>query len=123
MCHASLHQGQFLVDHRVDAQAYGLIDTLRTAGALTLSLVAVKGESIVGHVAFRPVTISSPTVTIDALLGLAPLAVVPTQQRTGIGSRIFAAGLLLEACGTTVYGVVVVLTRAALVSWPPKRMA
>jgi hypothetical protein len=35
------------------------------------------------------------------------LAVVPTQQRTGIGARLVAGGL--EACGTTAYGVVVVV--------------
>src|SRR5262245_4449155 len=34
-----------------------IVDALRDAGALTLSLVAMHGERIVGHVAFSPVTI------------------------------------------------------------------
>lgn len=35
-----------------------VIEALRAAGALTLSLVATQGGEIVGHVAFSPVTIN-----------------------------------------------------------------
>jgi putative acetyltransferase len=67
-----------------------LVDELRDCGALRVSLVAeIKGQ-IVGHVAFSP-------VTVDGLLcdwfGLAPLAVSPIYQRSGIGSRLVNAGL------------------------------
>ena len=34
-----------------------IVDALRAAGALTVSLVAVQNGEIVGHVAFSPVTI------------------------------------------------------------------
>jgi putative acetyltransferase len=35
-----------------------IIDALRDANALTISLVAVAGKRVVGHIAFSPVTIS-----------------------------------------------------------------
>lgn len=98
--------------HRVHSRAFGqpqegdLVDALRYAGALTITLVAVKDGDIVGHIAFSPVTITSSISTIEAI-GLAPMAVLPEDQRTGIGSRLVEAGL--EACSDTDYGVVVVL--------------
>ena len=36
-----------------------IVDALRAAGALTISLVAVENGEIVGHVAFSPVTIDA----------------------------------------------------------------
>jgi putative acetyltransferase len=63
----------------------------------------------VGHIAFSPVTITSDTITIDAI-GLAPMAVLPEYQRQGIGSQLVEAGL--DACHNTPYGVVVVLGHA-----------
>jgi putative acetyltransferase len=41
-----------------DAEAR-LVDTLRDAGRLTISLVAVVEEGVVGHVAFSPVTVDT----------------------------------------------------------------
>jgi putative acetyltransferase len=98
--------------HRVNSLAFGrpheadLVDALRRHGGLTISLVALQDGRIVGHIAFSPVTIMSDTATIDAL-GLAPMAVLPAYQHTGIGSQLVEAGL--SACHTTPYGVVVVL--------------
>lgn len=98
--------------HHVHTLAFGqpqegdLVDALRRAGALTLSLVAVTDGRIVGHIAFSPVTITSSTATIEAL-GLAPMGVLPDRQRTGIGSRLVEAGL--ETCREMGYGLVVVL--------------
>jgi putative acetyltransferase len=83
-----------------------LVDALRRHNALTISLVAVQGGRLVGHIAFSPVTITSSTATMEAL-GLAPMAVLPTYQRRGIGSQPVEAGL--TACHHTAYGVVVVL--------------
>jgi putative acetyltransferase len=71
--------------HHIHALAFGqpqegdLVDALRGAGALTLSLVAVTDGRIVGHIAFSPVTIASRTATIEAL-GLAPLGVLAQAQ-------------------------------------------
>ncbi len=83
-----------------------LVDALRRAGVLTISLIAVKDDLIVGHIAFSPVTISSDTTTIEAI-GLGPMAVSPEFQRQGIGSQLVEASL--EACRQTDYGIIVVL--------------
>lgn len=67
-----------------------LVDLLREAGRLTLSLVAEYNESIVGHVAFSPVTLATTT----GGWGLAPVAVHPRVQRRGIGAQLIGEGLL-----------------------------
>jgi putative acetyltransferase len=74
-----------------DAEAR-LVDALRAAGALTLSLVAEIEGAIVGHIAFSPVTLTSGQRTV-AGVGLAPMAVVPAQQRSGIGGKLVQEGL------------------------------
>jgi len=83
-----------------------LVDRLRTSGALTVSLVAVDGKEVVGHIAFSPVIIESDEGADDGL-GLGPMAVVPERQREGIGSRLVEAGL--EAVKDVGYDIVVVL--------------
>lgn len=71
-----------------------IVDGLRAAGALTLSLVAVAEEAgpnaILGHVAFSPVTIDG---VASGWLGLGPVSVRPGRQRGGIGSALIRAGL------------------------------
>jgi putative acetyltransferase len=67
-----------------------LVDALRRQGASTVSLVAEHG-SIVGHILFSPVTLVGPND--GAVLGLAPLAVRPANQRQGIGSQLVREGL------------------------------
>ena len=96
-------------------QAFGrqgeadLVDALRGSSALTVSLVAVEDEKVVGYVAFSPVTIESPGSTCEAL-GLGPLAVLPARQRRGIGSQLVRRGL--DECRRAGHGVVVVLGSA-----------
>ena len=67
-----------------------IVNGLREAGALSLSLVAEVDGKIVGHVAFSP-------VTIDELFfdwyGLGPISVVPELQKQGIGSKLIREGL------------------------------
>ena len=63
------------------------MDRLRDSGKVTLSLVAVENDSIVGHILFAPVTIKSDNAKHDALT-LGPIAVLPSCQRRGIGSRL-----------------------------------
>jgi putative acetyltransferase len=69
-----------------------LVNNLRTSNAMTLSLVAIKNNDIVGHIAFSPVTIESDQATVNAV-GLAPMAVSPEFQRSGIGSQLVEEGL------------------------------
>ena len=73
-----------------DAEAR-LVDRLRAAGKAVISLVAEIDARIVGHVLFSPVTIEG--VRTNGALGLAPVAVLPTDQRSGIGSALIRAGL------------------------------
>ena len=80
-----------------------LVDGLRRSGALTLSVVAVVGSRIVGHVAFSPVTIAGPHLA----LALAPMAVAPDCQRRGIGSALIRWSL--EECRRLQCGVVIVV--------------
>lgn len=69
-----------------------LVDALRANGAMTLSLVAEQGGQIVGHILFSPVTITSDSGVTTAV-GLAPMAVVPSLQRGGVGAQLVRAGL------------------------------
>jgi putative acetyltransferase len=96
----------------VNEQAFGraaaadLVDALRGHGKATLSLVAVRGARVVGHILFSPVRIESGCRSI-AGLGLGPMAVLPAHQREGIGSRLVGTGL--EECRRAGHGWVVVL--------------
>ena len=64
-----------------------LVGALRMAGALTLSLIAVRDGEIVGHVALSPVAVAEQDGG-GRWLGLAPLAVAPARQRQGIGRSL-----------------------------------
>lgn len=64
-----------------------LVDRLRADGACVLSLVALEGEALVGHVMF------SRMVAPFTALGLAPLSVLPAWQRRGIGGALVREGL------------------------------
>lgn len=59
-----------------------IINALRAADALTLSLVAEVGGRVAGHVAFSPVTISDGSKN---WYGVGPLSVAPGFQKQGIG--------------------------------------
>ncbi len=64
-----------------------LVDRVRADGDSVISLVAVSGSELLGHVLF-----SRMTAPFTAL-GLAPVAVTPAWQRQGIGGRLIRAGL------------------------------
>ena len=68
-----------------------VIEALRKAKALTLSLVAELDGRIVGHIAFSPVAMSDGT---PDWYGLGPLSVLPEFQRQGIGKALVREGLL-----------------------------
>ncbi|MGH9943377.1 MAG: GNAT family N-acetyltransferase [Pyrinomonadaceae bacterium] len=100
---------------RVNEQAFGqpneagLVEALREAADTTtalISLVAVEGDEVVGHILFSPVTIEAgDSVTVE--MGLAPMAVLPGRQNRGIGSLLVKEGL--EECRRAGRHVVFVL--------------
>ena len=67
-----------------------IVEVLRSAGVLTLSLVAEVDGRVVGHIAFSPVTISDGTMH---WYGLGPVSVLPEYQRKGIGKALIQEGL------------------------------
>ena len=67
-----------------------IVDALRRAGVLAVSLVAVAEGTVVGHVAVSPVTVSDGA---SGWYGLGPISVSPEHQRTGIGSQLMHAAL------------------------------
>jgi len=67
-----------------------IIEALRAAKALTLSLVAEIDGSVVGHIAFSPVTISDDT---EHWYGLVSLSVLPKYHRKGVGKALIQEGL------------------------------
>jgi putative acetyltransferase len=86
-----------------------LVDVLRQQARPIVSLVALERDAVVGHILFSSVTVSSHQDV--RMMGLAPLAVVPGRQRTGIGSELVRAGL--EECRRLGFAGVVVLGHAA----------
>ncbi len=70
-----------------------LVDALRAAGGVTLSLVAVIDARVVGHILFSPVVVAAPGGGEWAAVGLGPMAVAPEHQRAGIGSALIRRGL------------------------------
>jgi putative acetyltransferase len=67
-----------------------IIEALRAAKALTISLVAEVDGRVIGHIAFSPVTISDG---IQDWYGLGPVSVLPEYQRQGIGKALIHEGL------------------------------
>lgn len=94
------------VDHPHSNQTeHLLVDALRQAGALTVSLVAEEGGEVVGHIAFSPVTIAGAE---PGWMILAPVAVRAARQRQGIGRALVRVGLqairVRGACGCVLVG-------------------
>ena len=93
----ALTERAFRTAPHADGTEHLIIDRLRAAGALTLSLVAEEGGAVVGHVAFSPVSVSDGSA---GWYGLGPISVDPSRQGEGIGGGLVREGLArLEALG------------------------
>ena len=67
-----------------------IINALRNAGALTVSLVAETDGNVIGHIALSPVTMSDGT---GDWYGLGPVSVLPEHQHQGVGKALIEEGL------------------------------
>lgn len=67
-----------------------IINGLREAGMLSLSLMAEQDGQVVGHVAFSPVLINGENMD---WYGLGPISVLPKLQKQGVGSALIKEGL------------------------------
>ena len=95
----TLTETAFKTAPHADGTEHLIIDRLRAAGALTLSLVADADGVIVGHVAFSPVAVSDGS---EGWYGLGPISVDPARQGEGIGGKLIRDGLeRLKALGAT----------------------
>jgi putative acetyltransferase len=80
-------------NHPISRQTeHFIVNALRSAGALTISLVAEIDGQIVGHIAFSPITISDGT---KDWYGMGPVSVLPNYQKQGIGKTLVNEGLSL----------------------------
>ena len=82
--------------HRLNVAAFddvaeaSVVDKLRLSCESYLSFVAVERGTVVGHILFTPATVDGRAV---AGMGLAPMAVLPSHQRRGVGSELVRHGL------------------------------
>ena len=74
-----------------------IVERLRKAGTLLLSLVAEDETGITGHIAFSPVAIGGAN---QGWVGLGPVSVAPAHQKEGIGAALIREGLArMQAAG------------------------
>ena len=99
----------------VNERAFGqpaeaaVVDALRGLDG-AISLVAVADDRIVGHILFTAVSVEGEAPQGSGM-GLAPMAVLPDYQRSGIGSQLVKAGL--DACRSRGHSFVVVVGHPA----------
>ena len=67
-----------------------IVDALRAASALAVSLVTEIDGQVVGHIAFSPISISDGS---QNWYGAGPLSVLPKFQKQGIGKSLVREGL------------------------------
>lgn len=81
-----------------------IINKLRDAGELRVSLVAEQDNTIIGHVAVSAININS---VLEGWYGIGPISVLPEYQGLGVGSKLMNSAIenlkQLKAQGTVTY--------------------
>jgi putative acetyltransferase len=80
----------FLSHPRSSHTEHFIVQALRKANALPVSLVAEHSGRVVGHIAFSPITITDGSRN---WYGLGPVSVLPEFQGQGIGRALIEQGL------------------------------
>lgn len=97
---------------RINEQAFGrpdeaqLVEKLRDAAAIILSLVAEEEDHLLGHILFSPVLVGEGEDGVAAA-ALGPMALLPEYQNQGIGGMLVRHGL--DTCHQLGHDVVIVL--------------
>lgn len=97
---------------QINVEAFGteveanLVNSLRSSGVSSISLVCEQNNEVVGHILFTKVELMGDNSGLR-LMGLAPMAVIPEFQNKGIGSSLVEAGI--ELCISDDYDAIVVL--------------
>ena len=92
-----LTEAAFKENEHSNGTEAAIIEALRSAKQLTISLVAVSDNQIIGHVAFSPIKIDGADMD---WYGLGPVAVAPSRHNQGIGTALINEGLAqLKAIG------------------------
>ena len=87
---AELTKAAFLnAEHSSHTEQF-IVNSLRKHGQLSISLVALENDTLVGHVAISPVLISSGET---GWYGLGPISVLPNKQGMGVGTLLMKASL------------------------------
>jgi len=92
--------GDITAIHEVEVAAFGqadeaeLVDALRRNGKLVISLIAEEHGEIAGHIGFSEME-TEPRLENYHILGLAPVAVMPSKQKQGVGSAMITRGLMI----------------------------
>lgn len=86
----ALTQSAFAPMSFSDGSEGGIINAMRADNALTLSLVAVEEDEIIGHAAFSQVAVDGQD---GPWFGLGPVAVAPAHQCQRIGDALIRTGI------------------------------
>jgi putative acetyltransferase len=84
---------------RVNVLAFGtadeadLVEALHRDGLVLSSIVAEARHEVIGHILFSRMWVDTHVGAVDAVC-LAPMAVLPSRQRQGVGSALVRQGLV-----------------------------
>lgn len=83
---------------------------VRAVARMYLGLVATDGDAVIGHILFTSGALRDDQAP-HTVMALAPMSVLPTRQRRGVGSALVRAGL--QACRVAGHDVVIVVGHPA----------